>query len=667
MSTARLREVSGRVCMLYDKYGGGNELLGRQDWFDTLRMLDRSLQDVLKSLKTPEESIESVQESAQHADEDLQPFEEPVRPEKSAQPEKAAQSGHEDPQFTQESKKPSDESSQPEKATQPPVLKPALKRLLNKTSAINAPNCTSHIPKWRNDPEIFFLPAQVQCMALRPTDFSVSSFLWGHTQSQGLDPKSESLMHIASTQQRLRMIGMWMLKTIHDTMEISRDQASLLSNDLPSISGKGYTKLADRGRQYCEFITDFGDSDVVFGVSDKDIPRSTFEVWPLAAKREELIKALKKRGILKAAKEFNGLTDVLLKFLYEKVKEYAFVHVSESSSRKRKRRSTQRDIAMETTAHPKTQHRVDLSTWETWRAKWLAPTESTPKTAVDVRGSAGNRVSVSQADHAFGSERDTPTPPTAATILEIPDEPGRGDVPHLADAQSLLQLATSGSNAPLSSTVAQSQSIHATGNYAQTPLRAETPDPFDIERYIYVNRPMFVPLSKDLEELWKGTWRLDWNGCPKRQFKREGLVAYKAVPFPTELNDLALGVGQFIHPVLERQVKQRLRFNSVALSLKSGAMKDEYKARISIVIHLMRTESDRSLPCFARNRTDEVFYSHDRKHLAIIEEDMCITKEEDEDEERFIWIRDLSEIRLNRRRMAIDLDQNKRTRNQEIA
>lgn len=238
-------------------------------------MLDRSLQDVLKALTNPQESIESVQESAQHADEDLQHSEEPVRPEMSTQPERATQSGHEDPRFTQKPKKPSDESSQPGQATQPPTLKPALKRLLNKTSAIKTPDCTSHIPKWRNDPQLFFLPAQVQCMALSQGSFSVSGFLWGHTQNQDLDPKSELSRHIASTQQRLRTIGIWMLKTIHDTMEISRDQASLLSNDLPSISEKDYAKLADRGRRYCEFIADFGDSDVVLGVSDKDIPRST--------------------------------------------------------------------------------------------------------------------------------------------------------------------------------------------------------------------------------------------------------------------------------------------------------------------------------------------------------------------------------------------------------
>lgn len=273
---------------------------------------------------------------------------------------------------------------------------------------------------------------------------------------------------------------------------------------------------------------------------------SRFEVWPLAEKQEELIKALKKRGILKATKEFNGLADVLLKFLYEKIKEYAFVHVNESGSRKRKRRPTTRDIAMEATVHPKSQHRVYLSTWDTWRDIWLVPTENTPKTAVDIGGSAGNRVSVTQADHVFGSERDTPTQPTAASILEIPDETGRDDVLHLADAQSLLELATSGSSAPLSSTVAHSQSIHATGNYAQPLLRAETPDPFDIERYIYVNQPIFVPLPKDLEELWKGTWRIDWNSCPKEPVRKQNLVAEKAEPFPRELFDLVRKVAEFI-------------------------------------------------------------------------------------------------------------------------
>lgn len=67
-------------------------------------------------------------------------------------------------------------------------------------------------------------------------------------------------------------------------------------------------------------------------------------------------------------------------------------------------------------------------------------------------------------------------------------------------------------------------------------------------------------------------------------------------------------------------------------------MKDEHKARIGAVIHLLRTESDQTLPCFFRSGTDEFFRSENRLHLSIIEEDMCITKKEEEKED-FIFLR----------------------------
>lgn len=60
-------------------------------------------------------------------------------------------------------------------------------------------------------------------------------------------------------------------------------------------------------------------------------------------------------------------------------------------------------------------------------------------------------------------------------------------------------------------------------------------------------------------------------------------------------------------------------------------------------MHLLRTQSDQTLPRFVRDGKNEYFHSDNRLHLAIIEEDMCITKMTEEEEERFVWIKFFTE------------------------
>ncbi|KAK8093111.1 uncharacterized protein PG998_014512 [Apiospora kogelbergensis] len=471
---------------------------------------------------------------------------------------------------------------------------------------------------WAQDPNTFF--RRQACQSLDPyttePEDNFPSVLLRLVQGQLEKDRSDVLAkEVQLRQRRVGLIGMYMLATIFGRDDVP---ASLTNGNQISESE------VRKGKRYCRFLSDLGNLDILIAFSNRDIPKST------AA------------GIHTAAGQFKGLTVVLLGHLFEKAQEYASEPRPNGES-----------------------YVLTSQSWELWLAQNLGCNDAvrltnqqqlielpagrvTPSLALGSQ-KGPSREDRSQAENTFNLSLNITNLSTAAThignrrtadvpnhdsgvrpaIPGIPDGYGRDDVSD--GAQSLLHLANSGGSAYLHSSATPSQSMRAVG-----------PETFDFESFVYVNQPTFIPLRRDLEERWKGTWRLDWNGCPKKPLKRGKLVAQIAEQFPPELVDLVSDVGEFIHPILEKRVNQPLRFNSVALSLQSGAPKDEFKARISAVMHLLRTQSDQTLPRFVRDRTDEYFQSDNRLHLSIIEEDMCITTT-DEEEERFVWIKFFTE------------------------
>ncbi|KAK8872313.1 hypothetical protein PGQ11_002827 [Apiospora arundinis] len=495
---------------------------------------------------------------------------------------------------------------------------------------------------WAQDPNTFF--RRQACQSLDPCttepEDNFPSVLLRLVQGQHMGKVRSDVLakEVQLRQRRVGLIGMYMLATIFGRDDVP---ASLTNGNQISESE------VRKGKRYCRFLSDLGNLDILIAFSNRDIPKSTLEEhWPLADgyddHRKNLITSLEQRGIHTAAGQFKGLTVVLLGHLFEKAQEYASEPRPNGES-----------------------YVLTSQSWELWLAQNLGCNDAVrltnqqqlselPAGRVTPSLALGSQKGPScddgsPADNTFNLPLSVTNLSTAAThtgnrrtadlpnhdsgvrpaIPGIPGGYGRDDVSD--GAQSLLHLANSGGSAHLHSSATPSQSMRAVG-----------PEAFDFESFVYVNQPTFIPLRRDLEERWKGTWRLDWNGCPKKPLKRGKLVAQIAEQFPPELVDLVSDVGEFIHPILEKRVNQPLRFNSVALSLQSGAPKDEFKARISAVMHLLRTQSDQTLPRFVRDRTDEYFQSDNRLHLSIIEEDMCITTT-DEEEERFVWIKFFTE------------------------
>ncbi|KAK8096398.1 uncharacterized protein PG998_014266 [Apiospora kogelbergensis] len=443
---------------------------------------------------------------------------------------------------------------------------------------------------WAQDPNTFF--RRQACQSLDPCttepEDNFPSVLLRLVQGQHMGKVRSDVLakEVQLRQRRVGLIGMYMLATIFGRDDVP---ASLTNGNQISESE------VRKGKRYCRFLSDLGNLDILIAFSNRDIPKSTLEEhWPLADgyddHRKNLITSLEQRGIHTAAGQFKGLTVL---------SELPAGRVTPS-------------LALGSQKGPSCEDGSPAD--NTFNLPLNVTNLSTAATHT------GNRRTADLPNHDSG---------VRPAIPGIPGGYGRDDVSD--GAQSLLHLANSGGSAHLHSSATPSQS-----------MRAVRPEAFDFESFVYVNQPTFIPLRRDLEERWKGTWRLDWNGCPKKPLKRGKLVAQIAEQFPPELVDLVSDVGEFIHPILEKRVNQPLRFNSVALSLQSGAPKDEFKARISAVMHLLRTQSDQTLPRFVRDRTDEYFQSDNRLHLSIIEEDMCITTT-DEEEERFVWIKFFTE------------------------
>lgn len=253
--------------------------------------------------------------------------------------------------------------------------------------------------------------------------------------------------------------------------------------------------------------------------------------WPLERADDEIIASLKDRGIVKTAETFEGLALILLRFLFDELQSYAFIQTDPNKTNARKRKRTVGSVRRD-------EGDVSSPPWDRWVSQWLTDNPCSdkqgipssqeeivrrqvehtplhvfadiavgqsvqhrssvpPKPAVNAGASAGNRMSACQTTHAFGS-----------------------------------QLANSGNNTALSSNYAQNQ------------------DTFDIENFVYVNRPTFIRLPEDIEQLLKDKRGFNWDDCSKRLVERGAMVAYQADPFPDDLNDLVSRVGQFIVSIL---------------------------------------------------------------------------------------------------------------------
>ncbi|KAK7972451.1 hypothetical protein PG988_006585 [Apiospora saccharicola] len=562
-----VRDTAAKLCELCDECNDEGELLSRQGLLRTVRKLHHWLQYILEAANPAiDEFTQPGRRMLSQPDERTQ-----SQPDRLTQPRSEGRmKSRRKPTFKNHSRH---VCESPQHSSQSGRL-----GALNNSKKIESPNFAFLIPIWRNAPAHFFRPPadQVKQSSSYDTNLSVPRFLLGDAASD--DPvESESkqqIKDIAARQRRFRMMGTWMLKSIFDPNDIPLD----LINRMAEI-GHGWTSdrvqetfktSATIGKRYCRFIANFNEPDVLMAFSDDAIPRSTIENWwPLdrAQVPENAIQSLKGRGILETAKTFDGLTIVLLQFLFHQLQEYAFVHTDPIDPNARKRRR----VAIHAGSHNGV---VSSTPWDYFFSHWLTDTPRSDKQGVP-EGSDGRQLERTSlhtfADIAVGQsvQHTCPVPPLA---VEVGDSAGNRN----------------------------------------------NQDTFDIENYVYLNQPTFLPLPEDLEERLKDTWRLDWNGCPKVPVRKRNLVAQKAVPFPRELCDLVL------------------------LSLQSGAPKDESKARISAVMHLLRTHSDQTLPRFVRDGKNEYFHPDNRLHLAIIEEDMCITKKKEE-EERFVWIKFFTE------------------------
>ncbi|KAI1318089.1 hypothetical protein F5Y16DRAFT_419143 [Xylariaceae sp. FL0255] len=193
----------------------------------------------------------------------------------------------------------------------------------------------SLIPAWRQDPERFFTPIYPQSRLQRPyeqpfanSDFAFSLFMYVR--------RVEAEETLAALQRRIGLIGICMLTAVFEDKDCTPELAHHIVKhfhgneqiSLPDVQ-KCCSNWAQIGRRYCRFIEDFRNPDVIMVVPRAMTTTTLEHYWPIKSsakdgERSEAIEALRTQGILRAAEKCDGITEIILQFLWVKVRQSAF-------------------------------------------------------------------------------------------------------------------------------------------------------------------------------------------------------------------------------------------------------------------------------------------------------------------------------------------------------